>query len=197
VVLKGVLPGVPDHYQGTEFWDFRLVDPDNRQPVDFDTRRHRLQSLEEAYAEDPAALVRRLSEGWEDRLKMFVLWRTLQIREHLPEVFAVGDYIPLPTEGPLEEHLVAIARRWKRRWAVATTVRLPWGLKRDVPSRAWGDKPSDFCGDLWGETRVMLPEEAPDEWTDGVGGRTIGADRRAIPAARLFDELPVSLLYCE
>src|SRR3990172_1995490 len=38
-LIKITAPGVPDFYQGTEVWDFALVDPDNRRPVDFAARK--------------------------------------------------------------------------------------------------------------------------------------------------------------
>src|SRR4029077_4661578 len=46
LTLKATLPGVPDFYQGTEFWDFSMVDPDNRRPVDFAARARALEVLQ-------------------------------------------------------------------------------------------------------------------------------------------------------
>ena len=44
-LVKICAPGLPDFYQGTEFWDFSLVDPDNRRTVDFVGRRDAVRSL--------------------------------------------------------------------------------------------------------------------------------------------------------
>jgi len=45
LVLKLTSPGVVDLYQGTELWDLHLVDPDNRQPIDYEQRRVWLDDL--------------------------------------------------------------------------------------------------------------------------------------------------------
>ena len=89
VVLKATAPGLPDFYQGSELWDFSLVDPDNRRPVDYDLRARLLDTLEKA---DPAALVRKWADG---RIKLFVTSRTLAARARHAETFRTGAYRPL------------------------------------------------------------------------------------------------------
>jgi (1->4)-alpha-D-glucan 1-alpha-D-glucosylmutase len=100
LVAKLTAPGVPDIYQGTEFWDLSLVDPDNRSPVDFAGRQCALQSgagLASTNLTDP-------------RIKQFVLAQTLAVRKDHPELFTRGVYRPLQIDGPLAEHVVAFAR---------------------------------------------------------------------------------------
>ena len=83
-------PGVPDVYQGTELWDDSLVDPDNRRPVDYGTRREALSA-----ATHP---------------KMRVVAAALQLRREKPDVFTGGGYTPLLAEGPAAAHLAAFMR---------------------------------------------------------------------------------------
>ncbi|WP_086819029.1 malto-oligosyltrehalose synthase [Allokutzneria sp. NRRL B-24872] len=115
-------PGVPDVYQGTELWDYSLVDPDNRRPVDFDARRN---------------LLRRLDAGWLPDLdelgsaKLLVTARTLRLRRDRPELFE--SYRPIRAEGVAARHAVAFARSND---LVAVATRLPLGLNA---SGGWGD----------------------------------------------------------
>src|SRR5690606_13475447 len=78
LLLKNTLPGVPDFYQGCEFWDFRLVDPDNRQSIDFQVRAAALDELQQQFADDPQTTLQQLADRWDDRLKLLITWRTLQ-----------------------------------------------------------------------------------------------------------------------
>ncbi|QUQ66685.1 malto-oligosyltrehalose synthase [Kutzneria sp. CA-103260] len=126
-------PGVPDVYQGTELWDFSLVDPDNRRPVDFEQR---------------AALLARIDDGWLPEVdvsgaaKLLVTTRTLRLRRDRPELFT--GYLPVPAQGPAAEHAVAFARNG----LVAVCTRLPIRLEaaggwRDtvlpLPAGEWTD----------------------------------------------------------
>ncbi len=105
ITLKATMPGVPDFYQGTEFWDFSLVDPDNRRPVDFSARVSALASLG---TPDWARLV----QDWPDgRLKLAWTRQLLKLRAELADVFTDGDYQPLDVSGPHGDHVIAFARR--------------------------------------------------------------------------------------
>ena len=112
--LKLTAPGVPDIYQGQELWDFSLVDPDNRRPVDFALRRKMLARLgKDAGRNDRSllALARQLVQDPRDpRLKLFVTWRALQFRRRHAGLFRLGDYIPLAVSGPQARHVCAFAR---------------------------------------------------------------------------------------
>ncbi|MHB8268549.1 malto-oligosyltrehalose synthase [Bradyrhizobium sp.] len=105
ITLKATMPGVPDFYQGTEFWDFSLVDPDNRRPVDFAARAAALASVETPDWEG-------LAQNWTDgRIKLAWTRHLLKLRAELTDVFAYGDYEPLEVIGPHRDHAVAFARR--------------------------------------------------------------------------------------
>src|SRR5262249_15006579 len=105
LTLKATLPGVPDFYQGTEFWDLSLVDPDNRRPVDFETRAAVLKSLGST---DWSTLARSWANG---HIKLAWTARLLQLRAQLTDVFTLGDYQALEVLGPHRDHVVAFARR--------------------------------------------------------------------------------------
>jgi (1->4)-alpha-D-glucan 1-alpha-D-glucosylmutase len=101
-VLKLTTPGVPDIYQGSEFWDFSLVDPDNRRPVDFSARAAALE--EDATPDD---LIVRWRDG---HLKQYVIHLLLELRRHHPALFARGTYLPLDDDGA-DGHVLAFERR--------------------------------------------------------------------------------------
>jgi malto-oligosyltrehalose synthase len=101
-VLKMTVPGMPDFFQGTDFWDFSLVDPDNRRPVDY----HARQAALAAKAEPGACL-----PSWRNgRIKQAVIRKVLQLRREQPGLFSRGDYSPLPVKGGLEQQIVAFTR---------------------------------------------------------------------------------------
>jgi (1->4)-alpha-D-glucan 1-alpha-D-glucosylmutase len=105
LTLKATMPGVPDFYQGSEFWDLSLVDPDNRRPVDFAARAAAL-----AQADHPDW--DRLVQAWPNgHLKLAWTRRLLKLRTELADVFTRGDYQPLPVSGPHRDHVIAFARR--------------------------------------------------------------------------------------
>jgi (1->4)-alpha-D-glucan 1-alpha-D-glucosylmutase len=105
VTLKTTMPGVPDFYQGTEFWDLSLVDPDNRRSVDFGDRAKVLGSVE---TPDWESLARNWPNG---HVKLAWTRHLLKLRTELPEVFAHGEYHPLQISGAHRDHVIAFARR--------------------------------------------------------------------------------------
>jgi (1->4)-alpha-D-glucan 1-alpha-D-glucosylmutase len=117
VALKATMPGVPDFYQGTEFWDLSLVDPDNRRPVDFAARASILASTE-------APDWKNLTQNWSDgHLKLAWTRHLLKLRTELAELFTHGDYQPLEVSGPHRDHLIAFARRRGRDAAITVVAK--------------------------------------------------------------------------
>ena len=129
ITLKATMPGVPDFYQGTEFWDFSLVDPDNRRPVDFTERARALASLE---TPDWDGLTQDWTSG---RLKLAWTRHLLKLRTELADVFANGDYAPLEVSGPHRDHVIAFARRRGRDAAIVVATRSPAAFTDD--GRTW------------------------------------------------------------
>ncbi|MBA2269482.1 MAG: malto-oligosyltrehalose synthase [Chthoniobacterales bacterium] len=142
VVLKLTSPGVPDIYQGNEIWDFSLVDPDNRRPVDYQLRREMLARVQHAA---PAELL----QSWPDgAIKLFVTHRLLTFRREQPALFLHGNYVPLATSGTLADSCLAFAREHGGAWLVVVVPRL---------SSRVGFPP---LGEHWQDTAVELPEAA-------------------------------------
>jgi (1->4)-alpha-D-glucan 1-alpha-D-glucosylmutase len=194
-LLRLTVPGVPDTYQGNELWAFNLVDPDNRQPVDYARRAALLEALI-ARCEDDAdlsQLVRELLETLDDgRAKLYLTWRALQLRNRHPALFAAGDYTSLSVEGPRADHICAFARRHEDTTVIVAVAR--WF------ARLMGDEPALPPGrPVWGETWLEAPEKAAadgyrnlltNESVPVVGHR----DRPGLRAADLFAGFPVALL---
>ncbi|CCE05230.1 putative glycosyl hydrolase (glycosidase) [Bradyrhizobium sp. STM 3843] len=117
ITLKATMPGVPDFYQGTEFWDLSMVDPDNRRPVDFAAREAALREVEDP---DWASLAQHWPDG---RIKLAWTRRLLKLRSELALVFTEGSYEPLEVSGPHREHIIAFARRRGRDAAITIVAR--------------------------------------------------------------------------
>ena len=129
-VLKIASPGVADFYQGTELWDLSLVDPDNRRPVDYTSRREKLSSLEPLLSGRGAgeAGLRELLEHWEDgRLKLFVTAKALRYRRDHADLFLKGSYAPLEVHGRSAERFIAFRRAYGAEEAVVIVPRLLGG----------------------------------------------------------------------
>jgi len=174
-VLKMTLPGVPDIYQGTEFWDFALVDPDNRRPVDYTARAKGLD--EEAPAET-------LLTRWQDgRIKQRVLGRLLQDRAEAPALYGFGDYTPLPVEGERAAHLIAFQRRHGTDRLVV------------IVPRFWNDLAAPgrlhVTPDLWRGTGAALPE---GRWKNVITGATLEAGSERTPLGELLSPVPFAVV---
>ncbi|MDZ7636762.1 MAG: malto-oligosyltrehalose synthase [Bryobacterales bacterium] len=183
VLLKATAPGLPDFYQGTELWNFSLVDPDNRRPVDFRLRAGILEELKHREADDQPALVRSLCEHWRDgRVKLFTTARTLDFRRAQAALFTKGEYIPLTVEGPRAANVFAFARRLHEQWCL---VAVPLHLRGLLsPGGAL------VASALWDGTSVVLPANSPSTWNNEF-------TREALPAAPAKDgslRLPVSAM---
>lgn len=124
LTLKATVPGIPDFYQGTELWDLSLVDPDNRRPVDFAARAEILGRLGE----------KRLgfTGTWEDgTIKLAWMRGLLELRQRFPQVFALGNYRPLPVQGRHANHVIAFTRMFKEQACSVVALRFFAPLTRD------------------------------------------------------------------
>ncbi|HWY87760.1 MAG TPA: malto-oligosyltrehalose synthase [Gemmataceae bacterium] len=194
-LLKIAAPGVPDIYQGTELWDFSLVDPDNRRPVDYESRQHLLAGLREKYAaagHDRSALARELTDHKEDgRIKLFVTWQALQCRREHPGLFTTGDYLPVEAAGPRADHVFSFVRRHEGHEALIAVPRL---LSRLAP----GGEPGPWDAAAWEGTSLLLPDEvAGRRWLNIFSGETVlgrtQGKTTTLPVERIFASFPVGL----
>jgi len=197
LLLKVMLPGVPDFYQGTEWWDFNLVDPDNRRPVDFAARHEMLADLRAEFTADPRRLLKHLSNRWPgDEIKQFTLWRALQVRQAHADLVTCGEYIPLEVDGRHSEHIFAFARRLGDQWLIAAVPRLTHVLRCQDPAGMVGP---GMLKVNWHDTGLLLPEGAPADWTSAWDQQAITASetvtgRMSLTATDLLASMPVALL---
>jgi maltooligosyltrehalose synthase len=206
-LLKLTLPGVPDIYQGTEFWDFSLVDPDNRRPVDFAARAAALEAhaplmpanagiqffgqrtgspLSRGRAEDTMGgnvSIETLLPRWRDgRIKQALIARVLALRAAQPLLFSDGSYEPLDVRGTHADKIVGFARRHDGDLAIVVVPRIASTLLRN------GEVTFDLTA--WQDTTVFLPQRC--ELVDIFTGDCTAGDSFAVHS--LFGRLPLALL---
>jgi (1->4)-alpha-D-glucan 1-alpha-D-glucosylmutase len=185
-LMKMTAPGVPDFYQGCELWDLSLVDPDNRRPVDYETRRALLAGIKAKADENLLARVRELLSTKEDgRIKLYLIREALKTRRENRELFQEGEYVPIETAGLLKEHVIAYARRYGQAWAVTVAPRYLFTLTGE------GNHP--LGEETWKDTALLLPEEAPETWTNRLTGESVKG-RGRFPVAQILGVFPVALL---
>jgi len=168
ITLKSMIPGVPDFYQGTEFWDLSLVDPDNRRPVDFAERAAVLAARETPDWAD-------LTQNWRNgHLKLAWTRHLLKLRAELADVFAGGDYQPLTISGPHRDHVIAFARRRGRDAAIVA-------VTKSLAAFAQG-------GRVW-------PDAEAFDGTLSLDGYSVeGIESTELRLSSLFRHLPVAVL---
>ncbi len=179
-VLRLCSPGIPDLYQGCEFWDLSLVDPDNRRPVDFDARAAAL-----AEAIEPAELLPHWRDG---RVKLAVLHRALTFRAAAGALFSQGTYVPIKAEGPACDHILAFARVHEGRAAIVVVTRCPAAkpLEGGMPLL----DPS-----FWRGTNLHLPRNVIGRRSRDVLNSAWSREMPArLAVSDLFKRLPVAIL---
>ncbi|MFO0910269.1 MAG: malto-oligosyltrehalose synthase [Isosphaeraceae bacterium] len=198
VVLKMVAPGVTDIYQGCELWDFSMVDPDNRRPVDFDRRALLLDGFERELAAGATRhdLARQLlANPCDGAIKLYVIWTALQERSERPELYQKGTYRGLDTAGIHKDRVIAIQRVLNGTQAIAVVPRLV------APLMGEGSESWPVGRACWQDTEVVVPEPAQERWRDLFTGQTLSlktlGDRRVLAVADLLGELPVAFLVPE
>jgi len=189
-LLKIVSPGIPDFYQGSDLWDLRLVDPDNRRPADFVKRNAMLNNLPQTPGVTPA-LLGDLTHNWRDgRIKLYLISKALQFRKQNALLFSEGQFMPVEIRGKRGEHAAAFARRYKKDWVVAVVPR--WLARGHYPMT------SADTDRFWGNTDIQVPKNAPSFWESILSGATIEAHnagaKRSLPLGKLLDNFPVALL---
>jgi (1->4)-alpha-D-glucan 1-alpha-D-glucosylmutase len=185
-LLKMTCPGVPDFFQGSELWDLRLVDPDNRQPVDFALRMDALKELGNETQDAALAKAHELAEHWEDgKIKLFLIRKTLGYRRQHAALFADGDLLPADVRGPAAKNVVAFFRRHRGEWALVVVPR-------------WLAKEKNSVGARWQGTAVVLPKDAPEEWSNALTGASCKSQvldgKRVVNVEGSLADFPVALL---
>ena len=178
-LLRLSVPGVPDLYQGTEFWDFSLVDPDNRRPVDYAARK-------QALAEETS--VADLLTDWKDgRIKQALIAKVLNLRAEHPGLFSEGSYQPLEIKGSHAEHVMAFARETQGVRAIIVVPR--------TCSELLGTAQTPLINAAnWGDTRIMLPfADSGSDWK-GLFSDVVVTSDREVPLSAALERFSVNLL---
>jgi (1->4)-alpha-D-glucan 1-alpha-D-glucosylmutase len=185
-------PGTPDIYQGDEMWNFTLVDPDNRRPVDFATRRSALDRLDAMVqgGDALAACGEMLREAVDGRIKMHVTRCALRLRREMPAPFLRGTYTALSAQGEKQRHAFAFARAAEGVSILTVVTRLPLSLS---------DTANIPTGLAWGDSTIIFPHgDAPHRWRCALTGLTVETQKAtggaALLAREVFATLPVALL---
>ncbi|WP_166361637.1 malto-oligosyltrehalose synthase [Pseudomonas akapageensis] len=177
-LLRMTAPGVPDLYQGCEFWDFSLVDPDNRRAVDFAARRQAL---------DDTLGAAQLLEHWRDgRIKQALIARTLGLREQHVELFRRGTYQALEVHGRHAEKVLAFLRESDDQRAIVLVPRLACHLLGNATSPL-------IPAQNWEDTRLILPSTDSLHTWKGLFGETIVTKKRELWLDTALRDFPVNL----
>jgi len=196
LLLKMTAPGVPDFYQGSELWCFHLVDPDNRGPVDYQTRsavaedlRQTLNRLGPDFAEFTKSLFEQPHDG---RVKLYTTMAGLEARRRHPNVFQQGEYLQLECGGSKKQHICAFARLYQDQALVTVVPRLLATLNPD-------SKYPPIGSSVWGDSWIVAPPwPTLSEFRHLLTGEIIKAEsingRRVLPLARVLNHASVALL---
>jgi (1->4)-alpha-D-glucan 1-alpha-D-glucosylmutase len=188
-LLKIVCPGTPDFYQGSEMWDLRLVDPDNRRPVDFTQRCKAVHGLPRDGANPDSAF--ELLRDWPDgRIKIDVIRAALRCRLQYPQLYAEGDFLPIVAQGAQSENVISILRHHEGNCVLAV---IPRWLARTYTQEE-RLPPADF----WRDTTLLVPEFSPQRWMNALTGEDVESQitgkSRSLRVSDVLKRFPVALL---
>ncbi|WKN43457.1 malto-oligosyltrehalose synthase [Tunicatimonas pelagia] len=184
-VLKAMAPGVPDIYQGTEFWDLSMVDPDNRRPVDYSARRLLLEQFSQD--SDTLSQARQLIANPDDpAIKMYTLYHSLQLRKRWPALFAESYYQPLKVTGKYAAHVLAFLRRHQDRFVLVV-------IPREVIQLLSEDS-YFLLGAQWEDTEVAIPELPAGFWRHEFTGEIVHRSETSLPISAILQHFPIAIL---
>ena len=189
-LLKIASPGVADFYQGSELWDLRLVDPDNRGAIDFEQRDSALKQIAQT---ESAEGLREIVDHWHDaRIKLYLIRQGLRFRRDHADLFHQGDFVPLQTAGCYAQNLIAFLRRTESSCALIAMPRWLTQIKKGSPDSANLD---------WCDTRILLPPDSPEQMKNVLSPSEFTTQARDggryLSPNDLFREFPVALLHAE
>jgi len=177
-LLRMTVPGIPDLYQGTEFWDFSLVDPDNRRPVDYAARSAALDSHDD--------LATQVAQWQNGHLKQTLVHRVLEARAQHPQLFGEGDYQPLEVRGERADRVFAFSRNYADQSAIVIVPRLANPLLGDTAHPL-------IAPAQWGDTHVVLPASQPLSAFKGLFSQSAVSAGKELPIATALKDFPVNL----
>ncbi len=171
-------------------WDLRLVDPDNRGPVDFDRRISTLEKIEQKQGTDPQNLLPDLIDRWHTGcIKLFLTQKAIRFRSQHTSLFEEGDFLPLEAAGGRSQNIVSFTRRHNGKQVLIAVPR--WLSQLAEPS-------SQLPEADWKDTILLLPSGSPSNWTSVITSEVFAAsdhaDKQTLRADSLFRDFPVALL---
>lgn len=185
LALKLASPGVPDIYQGCELWDFSLVDPDNRRPVDFELRRKYLEEIKKLPKKSLPEYLVEISKSYPDgRIKFYLTYTGLKLRNDNKNIFTKGKYVPLKTEGKYKRHVISFARIYKDEIAITAVPRFLTKLLKE--------KQIPFGKEIWEDTSINLSKEL-GEMKNVLTGEKISSGRNIL-IGDILKNFPVGFL---
>jgi (1->4)-alpha-D-glucan 1-alpha-D-glucosylmutase len=192
-LLKLTSPGMPDIYQGQELWDYSLVDPDNRRPVNYAQRKSLLNDIKAREGDRLTLATSLLNDLDSGEIKLYVTAKALHLRYDHQSLFTYGDYLPVTAVGSKANHVVAFARVDGDKTALVVVPRLVVGLTN-------GESVLPLGADIWGDTVLHLPESLASIETfsnlyTGESLTVTGDDKsRTLRVSDVLGHFPVALL---
>jgi (1->4)-alpha-D-glucan 1-alpha-D-glucosylmutase len=186
-LLKIAAPGVADFYQGSELWDLRLVDPDNRGQIDFARRSEALKKIAGAESASPDAILEDLLTNWKDgRIKLYLIWKALTFRRAHPDLFLQTEFVPLQSAGCHSDNVVGFVRRTNDSSVLVAVPRWISQLQQDNHRVDWCD------------TRIILPANSAPQWKSVLTLRSVDGQNRngdlCLMMTDLLGQFPVAFL---
>lgn len=182
-VLKYTCPGIPDIYQGNELWEFNLVDPDNRKPIDYNLLKAHCESLKTI--KDLNELLNTPQDG---RIKLYITKLCLALRQKKIDVFSKGQYLPLAIEGERQNHIIAFARLHQEDVVIVVTSRYFTTLEMSSNSLT-------LTKDTWKNTKLVIPTEISiKNFTNFVNHKKLSVIDNKIQLDMLLDSTSIGIL---
>jgi len=203
LALKLLAPGVPDIYQGQELWDYSLVDPDNRRPVNYSVAREALAQVARDFlsagASNGRQEVSRHVSLRDPRLKLMVTHRLLNVRRRLAHLWSQGDYIALDVSGPLAEHVLALAWRGAESQRIELVAVVPRFVQKliDAERQRGADIPASHLAlptRVWEGTVVAWPANECGVGTHIFTGQTLSITEPHVEVAASLSDFPIAVL---
>ena len=183
---------MPDFYQGSELWDLRLVDPDNRGTVDFARRIELLTSLKQNASREAVGFAGELLKNWTDgRIKLYLISKALRCRQEFSELFTDGDFVPAEISGERSQNVTAFFRVSENQRALVLAPKWLAGSGMEQNPNAQGK--------FWGNTSILLPDNVAASWrnvlTGEVGHGPTASEHAGLSVSDALKNFPVGACF--
>jgi (1->4)-alpha-D-glucan 1-alpha-D-glucosylmutase len=184
-LIKITSPGIPDFYQGTELWDLFLVDPDNRQLVEYEVRRNYLNEIVKNKSVETSYIQNLLSNPANGKIKMFITYKALQVRNQNLQVFNNGSIIPLEIKGKFKNHIMAFARKFEEDFVITMVPRFLTSIVKE------NELP--IGSNIWADTCIDLSKFDAQSLKNNLTGEVFGKKGKIL-IGEIFRNFPYALI---